>query len=370
MDRNPKRSKALTVVILALLFGIGLACGAAWHRSWAFPFPQLAEMRKQRARRAALEHLPATVQPAVAINQGNMVTIPALYFPGPNSFEDEDEKPSGSDGEYGHVDLRYRTDEVALVLIDIWNSRDPAEGDSPTGSLRNKVNLVNACRKQGITVIHAPSRPVVFRYKQYKKINKLVTELIANHTSLKIDPDSDYRRWPPPDYFNEAWKPRHVGRATGWSDIDIESDLDISRFLTPLKTEYVVFSFDEFRYVLWKEKIRVILYAGSSLNECMLHRDPGLNHLAGIDTKVAPFVLVVMADCSDAFGTPFVAHATSKHVMLHYIGSKLAFISDSRELNFETAPESSAPRGADGTVLVPQDARPDVAMRIFERPPK
>lgn len=309
------------------------------------------------------------IEPAKDARPSN-ITIPVVYFPGPENFPDSGPASATPGGDFGFAKLRYRCDEVAFVLIDTWNTRDPPEGGTPTGTLKNTSDMLNTCREKGIAVIHAPSRPVVNKYKQYKKINKTVTELIASHTSRAIDPNTDYLRWPPLDYFREAWTPRYDGRKPGWSNIDIKKDLDISRFLTPLDTEHVVFSFDEFRFVLWKERIRVILYAGSSLNECMLHRDAGLNHLAGVDTKVAPFVLVVLADCSDAFGTPFVDAVTTKHVILHYMGSKLAYISNSRDLIFEFSTDETEPLAAEDTVQKPQNPLAEAAERIFARPPQ
>jgi hypothetical protein len=90
----------------------------------------------------------------------------------------------------------------------------------------------------------------------------------------------------------------------------------------------------EFRYVLWKENINLLLYIGGALNECMQHRDTGINSLAGIDTRRVPITIVVLADCSSAMGSPKVDAETTAEMMLEYFKYKIAFVASSKDLRF------------------------------------
>jgi hypothetical protein len=88
----------------------------------------------------------------------------------------------------------------------------------------------------------------------------------------------------------------------------------------------------EFRYVLWKERIKLLLYLGGALNECMQHRDTGINILAGTDSRRTPFTIVILEDCSTAMGSPEISSKMAAKVMLDYFKFKIAFTTNSKQL--------------------------------------
>jgi len=109
---------------------------------------------------------------------------------------------------------------------------------------------------------------------------------------------------------------------------------DISRFLKPLEDEFVLASHHEFRYVLWKRKVKLLLYVGGALNECMQHRDTGINRLAGSDNPRTAFTIVVLEDCSSSKRTPRSDPEEISQAMLDYFMCKIAFVSNSKDVAF------------------------------------
>jgi hypothetical protein len=140
--------------------------------------------------------------------------------------------------------------------------------------------------------------------------------------------------WPPRDTSAKTWEIREKGRAP-WYKVYPTKKRDISRFLRPLENEFVLSSYNEFRYVLWKKRIKVLLYVGGALNECILHRDAGINLLAGSDSKRTEFTIVVLSDCTYSMGSPRFDSETTKLVMLDYYMYKITFVANSKDLSFK-----------------------------------
>jgi len=257
---------------------------------------------------------------------GTVVRVPVRFYP-----------PGG----VGHMEAASRgvlevpVAETALVLVDTWNGGDPPEGKEPSAGLRRTRLFLNACRSHGMTVIHAPNHPVVDRYPQYQAISSEVKAF------LEAFPETDNRPpfldWPPRE--NDVRR-RAEGMRAGASTHTREerrtsgAARDISRFLTPLESEYVLATHEEFRYVLWKHKVKLLLYVGGALNECMQHRDAGINILAGSDSRRTAFTIVVLADCSSSKVTPAMGEEEISKAMLDYFMCKIAFVSEAEEVGF------------------------------------
>lgn len=92
---------------------------------------------------------------------------------------------------------------------------------------------------------------------------------------------------------------------------------------------------NEFCYVLWQHKIKLLLYAGGALNECMQHRDTAINFLAGSDSRRTGFTIVVLEDCSYAKSTPRLSEPDMAHAMLEYFKCKIAFAGNSKAISFK-----------------------------------
>lgn len=222
--------------------------------------------------------------------------------------------------------------EAAIVLIDTWNNQDADKRQQIRDYLKNLREFLHKCRRNGLTVIHAPNHPVVDKYAQYRQIKKEVEQYTASY-SLD-EPVIPFLDWPAKnDYREKINAYRSAGREPLYRR-NPKNERDISGYLVPLENEYVVSSYHEFQYVLWKEKIKVILYAGGSLNECMLHRDTGINLLAGTDSGRTNFAIVVLEDCIYTIESPRTDYAIARQAMLDYYKQKIAVVSASDKLVF------------------------------------
>jgi hypothetical protein len=223
--------------------------------------------------------------------------------------------------------------------VDTWGS--PQDETNPRPELLRQQQTLEACRKHGVTVIHAPNHPIADRYPQYWELKKTVDEMCEQYAQPKSTPPP-FLDWPP--HSNEVWKRaleiRHLGRLPQ-NETRTEFDADIAAPLRPLETEYVLCSYDEYRYVLWKQGIKLIIYMGGSLNECMQQRDTGINFLAGMDSTRIPMTIVVLGDCSSAMGSPSVSNEAAAAAMLDYFQYKMAFVANFEDIQF--SPQSLPP---------------------------
>ncbi len=320
-----KREYALPAIVITLFCGILL--GALWYRAFTFLLPLYA------VKKSVHQHKPELVsQEAVPERQKQVLRIPVRYLP---SFrlETDEQGRKNAVAEEGNAILDVYADETALVLVDTWAG--PNESSEPGNPiLRNQKRLLNECRKHGVTIIHAPNHPVVDKYSQYHRLKEEVKDFARQFEIAPQNP-APFLKWPLPNnrVWRQAQKIRSVSKAPIY-EVYPRSDRDISRHLTPLSNEYVLCSHMEFRYVMWKEKINVLLYIGGALNECMLQRNTGINALAGIDTKRVPVTIIVLEDCSIAMGGPEFDKKTAAKNMLDYFKYKIAFVSKSTDLQF------------------------------------
>ena len=226
--------------------------------------------------------------------------------------------------------------EAALVLVDTWNNLDPEDGCEPSEILKNTQNFLNTCREHNLTIIHAPNRPVVEKYPQYHTIKETVQNYMANYPTQTETPP--HLNWPPADndVLTHAKSLRTNPPNTAQKSVQNMKERDISRFLLPREKEYVLATHDEFRYVLWKKGIKLLLYVGGALNECMQHRDTAINFLAGMDSRRTAFTIVVLEDCSYSKPTPKLGERDMAHAMLEYFKCKITFTANSKNITFHT----------------------------------
>jgi hypothetical protein len=113
----------------------------------------------------------------------------------------------------------------------------------------------------------------------------------------------------------------------------------ISKLLWPddnRENEFLVRYQDEFRYVLWKNKIKNLIYIGGAIDECMLHRSYGINELVGRDENRTKFTIYVLEDFTAAQPN-FVAgikDSVKKEILLKSLSYKLVKLSKSSTVVF------------------------------------
>jgi hypothetical protein len=277
--------------------------------------------------------------------------IPVEFLPSYEVEVDDDGKRRLVD-QVGAAELCVPAEQVALVLMDTWGRPDEPPEPGPVRAPQQRV--LAACRQHGVTIIYSPSRPVATKYSQYLRLQKEVKSYLK---PFDLNPKNSppFMRWPLRNNQLElaAKQIRADGRAAH-HELLPRSELDISRHLKPLPDEYIVCTHPEFRYVLWKEGIQLLLYLGGALNECMLHRETGINMLAGTDNHGLPFTIVVLGDCSTASVSPEISKEEATKAMLDYYKRKIAFVADSTALEFSRVENEghgiSQPRIADPLV--------------------
>lgn len=307
-------------------FFLGIAVGIICHKQWLFYLPQISYMKRVLSARAA--SLPKAHQMSDWV-----CSIEARYLPVYRVREGSKGKKDIVMKE-GRITLTVPASEIALVLLDTW---DEPQNDMPLSPLlRSQKAILEKCREHGVKIIHAPGHPAVDRYPQYLALKTEVEGLMKKYGAYPNQPLPPFLDWPG-FYNNEVWQRAEMLRAKGrlpQYKLRPRTEIGISRHLKPLGDEYVLSSYLEFRYVLWKNKIKLLLYIGGSLNECMLQRDTGINLLAGSDSRRIPITVVVLGDCSSAMGSPGLDSEAARKAMLEYYKFKIAFVADSKNICF------------------------------------
>ncbi len=225
-------------------------------------------------------------------------------------------------------ELDVAVDETALVLVDTWNWHDPEEDEEPPSYLRSSEACLNACREAGMTIIHAPNRPVTHRYAQHE----VIEEEAEPFKEKRYLPE--HMAWPPRD-SDVHQQASALRDAHQMSEAERQAMFDkrtISKYLLPEDDELVISTHNAFRYALWKRGIKLLIYIGGALNECMLHRDTSLNYIVGSDSGKSNFTAVVLEDCVYAMPSESLTAEENVVAMLEYYRRKIAFTARSTDL--------------------------------------
>ena len=94
------------------------------------------------------------------------ISIPVRFLPN-LKLEKTDGGTPRMLNDYGRTVIEAPAGEVALVMVDVWNYNDPSSEEELTGMAKKLKKILEKCRAHGVTVIHAPSHPVVDKYPQY-----------------------------------------------------------------------------------------------------------------------------------------------------------------------------------------------------------
>lgn len=229
--------------------------------------------------------------------------------------------------------INVTSDKAALVLIDTWED-DSGKLDN---CYRNIKTLLEQARKHGVTIIHAPSHPVVDRYPQYHALRGEVEaflqasffEKLVSRYYFAIKKGHKLAEWPP-EVNVSAGKLKPVMHKFSWktlASMDTPgSDVDIALCFRPQNDEFVLFTEEELRYVLWRRRIQVLLYAGQRTNGCILDRPAGVLNLGGSN-----YTIVLIGDCSVPFPSPNYSTETVQKVFEEYYRRR-GFVTYSKDI--------------------------------------
>lgn len=195
-----------------------------------------------------------------------------------------------SDGVYKSLEWDLPVSSLALVLVDVWNwdyLEDVWARDEEIVQ-RGILPVLGACRKAGITIIHAPCSIVADKYPQFR------------HPFV---PDKTPPSWPPKDFLSLTGEFAALGRPHSELTEKIrEHSLhhrDMHPLVRPLPGEIVVGNDGaELHAVLEAKKSLVLLYVGFHANLCLIGRD------YGVPTMLRRgYQIIVLTDCVNAIET-------------------------------------------------------------------
>ncbi len=164
------------------------------------------------------------------------------------------------------IDMALPIAETALVLVDVWNvfRRASAMERAEVATREAVVPVLDACRKAGMAIVHAPSPKVAEQYPQ-----------LAKHAAPEPGPARD---WPPRDFRARTGeyaayggtRYRFPGRKWPYEELTISPAIDVR------DDEEVIATGDQLHAFLRGRRILHLLYVGFAANYCVIGRDYGI----------------------------------------------------------------------------------------------
>lgn len=238
-----------------------------------------------------------------------------------------EDKPYGcSERDFHYVErmIEIPVGESALVLVDCWNKHYCTSYMSRSKAIiENKiVPVVEAARKAGMAIIHAPSSNVAGRYPQSKRLFEPGDEE-KGPTYASVDAE-----WPPKEFVEREGTYSSLKRVFSppretWKG-EYETMM-IAEPVAPKPDDYVVISGSHLHKILKKLQLLHLFYVGFATNMCLQHRDYGMRAMS--ERGYNP---ILIRDCTTAVES----HETLDDLLItrmsaHEIEMKYAFSTDS-----------------------------------------
>lgn len=198
---------------------------------------------------------------------------------------------------FGYVERQWPlpVEQTGLVLIDCWDRhyvQSHLERDVRIVQER-LLPVVQACRRAGIAIIHAPSPQTAMKYPQWTRYAD--DELLFGRDVPPPD-------WPPQDFVRrqgeyavyappeEPHMPQILrDRVERWIMAD----------LAPLPEDFVVINGAQLHRLCRHQRILHLLYAGFAANVCVLYRDYGIRAMS----VERHYDVILIRDCTSAIET-------------------------------------------------------------------
>jgi nicotinamidase-related amidase len=192
--------------------------------------------------------------------------------------------------QYAQHTLRIPTDQAALILVDVWDVHPVASHLARTDEITRTriVPVVEAARKAGVTVIHAPSLPIAKKYPQWVRYAE------------DVDPQSSPtgERWPPPTFARREGDYAQFARPAE-PMMDLWQDrLAARRILADVEPEaddFVVGTGEQLQRLLADRQILHLFYVGFATNICVPFRDYGMRAF-----RKRGYNPILLRDCTTA----------------------------------------------------------------------
>jgi nicotinamidase-related amidase len=181
--------------------------------------------------------------------------------------------------------------QTALVMVDCWDIHYIQSHEERSGQICRErlLPVVEACRRAGIAVVHAPSPPRARHYPQWVRY--------AGDEELAPRPA------PPPDWPPEAFRKREgewaaFAKPREWVLDEWAKRSDQQRIvpeIAPQPDDFVIATGAQLHRLCRDRGIMHLLYAGFAANMCVLYRDYGTRamHQRGYN-------VILLRDCTTA----------------------------------------------------------------------
>ena len=199
-------------------------------------------------------------------------------------------------------EMSFTRDEIAFVMVDIWNTGFGPEPLSDLGweaewnvgksfcdrvagiGLNKVLPMLEACRRHGITVVHAPSADIAVKHGQWETLaDDADREATGGSPSTTGKPPKT--QWPNPDWIAQ-WRMQHTYllRTRRWvTDYykHVRPNQDIPEPLQPVDGDLVVSSGDMLHRLMVERGIRILFYCGFATNMCLIDKPGAIRDMYG-----------------------------------------------------------------------------------------
>jgi nicotinamidase-related amidase len=210
-------------------------------------------------------------------------------------------------GDWRAVSLRENlpVPKTAILICDMWDKHWCSGATERVGGLVVKMApFLEAARKRGIQIIHAPSETMAF-YQDTPQRKRLLTIPKIDAPALLTLPDPplpiDDKRGgcDTPDQFYKAWTREHPGLRIDASDVISDNGPEIYSFLRA-------------------QNIGTLLVMGVHTNMCVLNRAFAIKRMTALGIHC-----ILVRDLTDAMynpeDAPHVSHDAGTQLVIEYI---------------------------------------------------
>jgi nicotinamidase-related amidase len=228
-------------------------------------------------------------------------------------------------GEWRAVNLQETVpvEATAIVICDMWDKHWCSGATARVNALVTKMApFLEAARKRGIQIIHAPSETMAFYQDTPQRQRILGFPKIEPPAALSLpDPplpiDDKRGGCDTPDQFYKAWTREHPGLRIDASDVISDNGAEIYSFLRA-------------------RNIRTLLFMGVHTNMCVLNRAFAIKKMTALGLRC-----ILVRDLTDAMynpqDRPYVTHDAGTQLVIEHIEKHWAPTTTSADLLREFA---------------------------------
>jgi len=189
---------------------------------------------------------------------------------------------------YAAWPVSVRTDQAALVLVDVWNTHVIASHAARTAEIARTciAPALAAARRAGVAVVHAPSPVQARRYPQWTRYS---SEADARASALHREPSLPEGDWPPVAFRRREGPFAQFRRPQPPPATDLLSERNdrlIDPSVAPEPEDFVVATGDQLHRLCRARGILHLFYAGFAANICIPFKEYGMRafHARGYHT--------------------------------------------------------------------------------------